>query len=119
MKRALTATFLVLSLAGCTTTGETVAKAKPSIVYDSTKPPFMLAECIVSRSSEARFMGTMMDPPTVIHAFDGLRLHWLRSDNVFATVTPVGEGSHLEFYFDTLIGVAQRGIIERSVRACQ
>lgn len=119
MRRASIAVSLILSLAGCATTAETLANARPSISYDSALPPALLAECLENSTSTARFLGAMFDPPISSPDGDGLRLHWLQNPNVFAKVTPSVEGSHLDFYFNTLMGAAGRGHIERIVRSCQ
>ena len=119
MKQAATALFLILGLAGCATTADTLANARPLISYDSAQSPALLAECLVNSTSTARFLGMMYDPPISNREGDGLRLHWLQSPAVFAKVTPSAEGSHLDFYFNTFVGSANRGHIERIVRSCQ
>lgn len=119
MRLAVLPMILIAGLTGCATTGDTIAKGQPRFSYESAKSPETLARCLVSKTADTHFLGLRVNPPTVIDESEGRRLHWFGNDNVFAKLVPAGEGSHLDFYFDTMIGVAQRGTIEGVVRACQ
>ena len=119
MRLAVLPMILIAGLTGCATTGDTLAKGQPSISYESAKPIETLARCLVSNTADTHFLGLRMEPPPVIDEGEGRRLHWLGNDNIFAKLVPAGEGTHLDFYFDTMVGVAQRGAIERVVRTCQ
>ena len=111
--------FILMSLSGCMTNGGIVATKQPFVSYDSDKLPEVLVKCIVNTTADTNFLGFKIPPPPVIPDPIGFRIHWLQSDQVFAKITPVGIGSHLDFYFNTLLGIGERSTLVSIVKSCK
>ena len=119
MTRAVLPALIALAVAGCATTSDTLATAQPRLSYSSEKSPDTLANCIVNEAANTNVLGFMMQPPPIVRDGESRRLHFDRNANIFAHITPEAGGSHLDFYFDTIVGIAGRGGIEKIVRSCR
>ena len=110
----------VLGLVGCATTAETLATSQPRFSYQSSKSPDDLADCIRNAAANTRELGPiMMEVPPLVRDGSSIRLHFDRNSNIFARITPDGEGSHLDYYYDTFMGLARKGRYDALIRSCR